>query len=100
VSSTCQTDGRCDYVCRNRREGRHYGGANAGQTDVKAKSIGLNITLHTSKHSEPLYITPALNFQFRLFRHQENDTSIIRAKQLARVSSRRISVRSMNCSKP
>jgi uncharacterized protein (TIGR00730 family) len=40
--------------------------ANRGARDVKAKSIGLNITLPHEQHPNP-YITPILSFQFRYF---------------------------------
>lgn len=40
--------------------------ANRGATDVKAKSIGLNITLPHEQSPNP-YITSRLSFQFRYF---------------------------------
>lgn len=40
--------------------------ANRGAADVRAKSIGLNITLPHEQHPNP-FITPSLCFQFRYF---------------------------------
>ncbi len=66
VSSTCQTDGQCDYVVVTGGGGGIMEAANRGAADVQAKSIGLNITLPHEQHPNP-YITPELCFQFRYF---------------------------------
>lgn len=66
VSSTCQVDGRCDYVIVTGGGPGIMEAANRGAADVNAKSIGLNITLPHEQHPNP-YITPRLNFQFRYF---------------------------------
>ena len=66
VSSTCQMNGRCDYVIVTGGGPGIMEAANRGAADVHAKSIGLNITLHHEQHPNP-YITPKLSFQFRYF---------------------------------
>lgn len=66
VSSTCQIGGHCDYVIVTGGGPGIMEAANRGATDVKAKSIGLNITLPHEQHPNP-YITPRLSFQFRYF---------------------------------
>lgn len=66
VSSTCQIDGHCDYVIVTGGGPGIMEAANRGASDVKAKSIGLNITLPHEQHPNP-YITPKLSFQFRYF---------------------------------
>jgi len=80
VSSTCQIDGRCDYVIVTGGGPGIMEAANRGAADVKAKSIGLNITLPHEQHPNP-YITPALNFQFRYFAIRKMHF-LIRAKAL------------------
>lgn len=80
VSSTCQVDGRCDYVVVTGGGPGIMEAANRGAADVKAKSIGLNITLPHEQHPNP-YITPALNFQFRYFAIRKMHF-LIRAKAL------------------
>ena len=54
--------------------------ANRGAADVKAKSIGLNITLFHEQRPNP-YITPELCFQFRYFAIRKMHF-LIRAKAL------------------
>lgn len=54
--------------------------ANRGADDVKAKSIGLNITLPHEQRPNP-YITPELCFQFRYFAIRKMHF-LIRAKAL------------------
>jgi len=66
VSSTCQIGGHCDYVIMTGGGPGIMEAANRGAADVKAKSIGLNITLPHEQYPNP-YITPQLSFQFRYF---------------------------------
>ena len=80
VSSTCQVDGRCDYVIVTGGGPGIMEAANRGAADVGAKSIGLNITLPHEQHPNP-YITPGLNFQFRYFAIRKMHF-LIRAKAL------------------
>jgi hypothetical protein len=80
VSSTCQVDGRCDYVIVTGGGPGLMEAANRGAADVNAKSIGLNITLPHEQHPNP-YITPELNFQFRYFAIRKMHF-LIRAKAL------------------
>jgi uncharacterized protein (TIGR00730 family) len=80
VSSTCQIDGRCDYVIVTGGGPGVMEAANRGAADVNAKSIGLNITLPHEQHPNP-YITPTLSFQFRYFAIRKMHF-LIRAKAL------------------
>lgn len=80
VSSTCQIDGHCDYVIVTGGGPGIMEAANRGAADVKAKSIGLNITLPHEQHPNP-YITPRLSFQFRYFAIRKMHF-LIRAKAL------------------
>ena len=80
VSSTCQIDGRCDYVIVTGGGPGIMEAANRGAADVSAKSIGLNITLPHEQHPNP-YITPELCFQFRYFAIRKMHF-LIRAKAL------------------
>jgi len=80
VSSTCQIDGRCDYVIVTGGGPGIMEAANRGASDVNAKSIGLNITLPHEQHPNP-YITPELSFQFRYFAIRKMHF-LIRAKAL------------------
>ena len=80
VSSTCQIDGRCDYVIVTGGGPGIMEAANRGAADVGAKSIGLNITLPHEQYPNP-YITPKLCFQFRYFAIRKMHF-LIRAKAL------------------
>jgi uncharacterized protein (TIGR00730 family) len=80
VSSTCQIDGRCHHVVVTGGGAGIMEAANRGAADVKAKSIGLNITLPHEQHPNP-YITPELSFQFRYFAIRKMHF-LIRAKAL------------------
>lgn len=80
VSSTCQIDGRCDYVIVTGGGPGIMEAANRGAADVNAKSIGLNITLPHEQYPNP-YITPKLSFQFRYFAIRKMHF-LIRAKAL------------------
>ena len=80
VSSTCQIDGRCDYVIVTGGGPGIMEAANRGAADVNAKSIGLNITLPHEQHPNR-YIPPELCFQFRYFAIRKMHF-LIRAKAL------------------
>jgi uncharacterized protein (TIGR00730 family) len=80
VSSTCQIDGRCDYVIVTGGGPGIMEAANRGAADVNAKSIGLNITLPHEQSPNP-YITPRLSFRFRYFAIRKMHF-LIRAKAL------------------
>jgi uncharacterized protein (TIGR00730 family) len=80
VSSSCQIDGRCDYVIVTGGGPGIMEAANRGAADVQAKSIGLNITLPHEQRPNP-YITPELCFQFRYFALRKMHF-LIRAKAL------------------
>lgn len=66
VSSTCQTERRCDYVVVTGGGPGIMEAANRGAYDANAKSVGLNITLPEEQAPNP-YISPELCFQFRYF---------------------------------
>jgi uncharacterized protein (TIGR00730 family) len=66
VSSSCQVDGRCEYVIVTGGGPGIMEAANRGAADVGAKSMGFNIALPHEQHPNP-YITPNLCFQFRYF---------------------------------
>jgi len=66
VSSTCQIQGKCDFVILTGGGPGIMEAGNRGAHDVGAKSIGLNITLPHEQFPNP-YITPELCFQFRYF---------------------------------
>lgn len=66
VSTTCQTDGACDYVVVTGGGPGIMEAANRGAFDADARSIGLNITLPHEQAPNP-YITPELCLQFHYF---------------------------------
>ena len=66
VSSSCQTDGKCDYVVTTGGGPGIMEAGNRGAYEAGAKSIGLNITLPDEQAPNP-YITPELCFQFDYF---------------------------------
>jgi uncharacterized protein (TIGR00730 family) len=66
VSTTCYTNGQCDFVIVTGGGPGIMEAANRGAYDVEAKSIGLNITLPEEQAPNP-FITPELCFQFHYF---------------------------------
>ncbi|MEM8677909.1 MAG: TIGR00730 family Rossman fold protein [Planctomycetota bacterium] len=80
VSSVCQTQGMCDYVIKTGGGPGIMEAANRGAYEVKAKSIGLNITLPDEQFPNP-YITPELCFQFHYFAMRKMHF-LLRAKAL------------------
>ncbi len=66
VSSTCQTNGKCEFVIATGCGPGIMEAANRGAFEAGAKSIGFNIELPHEQEPNP-YITPELCFQFSYF---------------------------------
>ncbi len=66
VSSTCQRDGRCDFVVVTGGGPGVMEAANRGAFDVGARSLGFNIVLPHEQVPNP-YITPGLCIHFHYF---------------------------------
>jgi uncharacterized protein (TIGR00730 family) len=66
VSSTCQINGKCDFVIATGGGPGIMEAANRGAFEAGGKSIGFNIELPHEQEPNP-YITPELCFQFSYF---------------------------------
>src|SRR5690606_10069258 len=66
VSSSCQIDGKCQFVITTGGGPGIMEAGNRGAFDVGAKNIGLNIELPHEQEPNP-FITPELCFQFHYF---------------------------------
>jgi uncharacterized protein (TIGR00730 family) len=66
VSSSCQTNGKCNFVIATGGGPGVMEAANRGAFEIGAKSVGFNIELPHEQEPNP-YITPELCFQFNYF---------------------------------
>lgn len=66
VSSSCQTNGKCNFVIATGGGPGIMEAANRGAFEIGAKSVGFNIELPHEQEPNP-YITPELCFQFNYF---------------------------------
>ncbi len=66
VSSSCQHEGKCNFVIATGGGPGVMEAANRGAFEIGAKSIGFNIELPHEQEPNP-YITPELCFQFSYF---------------------------------
>lgn len=66
VSSSCQTNGKCNFVIATGGGPGIMEAANRGAFEIGARSIGFNIELPHEQEPNP-YITPELCFQFNYF---------------------------------
>jgi uncharacterized protein (TIGR00730 family) len=66
VSSSCQTNGKCNFVIATGGGPGIMEAANRGAFECGARSIGFNIELPHEQEPNP-YITPELCFQFNYF---------------------------------
>ncbi len=66
VSSSCQSNGKCNFMIATGGGPGIMEAANRGAFEIGAKSIGFNIELPHEQEPNP-YITPELCFQFNYF---------------------------------
>jgi uncharacterized protein (TIGR00730 family) len=66
VSSSCQSNGKCNFVIATGGGPGIMEAANRGAFEIGARSIGFNIELPHEQEPNP-YITPELCFQFNYF---------------------------------
>lgn len=78
VSTTCQTNGECEYVVVTGGGGGIMEAGNRGANEANCKSISLNIELPFEQEANP-YVSPGLNFEFHYF-HMRKMHFLLRAK--------------------